>query len=203
MALSLADLVEIKESQAKRLQDVLAESAAARQRVDQLTALPGIKWFTHVHALMLAERYHAVADLLAAEAGQVANVPRVKIEGVGNVLAEKLVTFFRQPHNLEVIAKLRAAGIHWPTLRASRPAGGLPLAGKTIVLTGALSESRDLVKERLQALGAKVAASVSNKTDYVVAGEDAGSKLAKAQELGVAVLDEQGLARLLRDAQDG
>jgi DNA ligase (NAD+) len=79
-------------------------------------------------------------------------------------------------------------------------AGELPLAGKTFVLSGALSEPRTAVKERLQALGAKVAGSVSKKTDYLVAGTDAGSKLVKAQELGVTVVDEAGLNELIARA---
>ena len=85
----------------------------------------------------------------------------------------------------------------WPDPVVPAEAGDLPLAGKTFVLTGKLTRPRDEYKQQLLALGAKVAGSVSKKTDYVVAGEDAGSKLAKAQQLGVAVLDEGGLLELL------
>ncbi|HEY0887073.1 MAG TPA: BRCT domain-containing protein, partial [Ramlibacter sp.] len=100
-------------------------------------------------------------------------------------------------HNREVVRQLRACGVTWeegePTARAPRP-----LAGKTIVLTGTLpSLSRDAAKDLLEAAGAKVAGSVSKKTDYVIAGAEAGSKLDKARELGVAVLDEDGLRALL------
>jgi DNA ligase (NAD+) len=98
-----------------------------------------------------------------------------------------------------VIAQLRAAGVHWEE-HEGMPAETLPLSGKTFVLTGALSSmSRDVAKEKLEALGAKVAGSVSKKTDYVVAGAEAGSKLVKASELGVAILDEQQFLQLLKE----
>jgi len=99
-----------------------------------------------------------------------------------------------------VIEQLRAAGVHWPE---SEPAARapLPLAGKTIVLTGTLpTMSREDAKEKLEAAGAKVAGSVSKKTDYVVAGAEAGSKLERAQALGVPVLDEDGMLKLLADS---
>ena len=120
-----------------------------------------------------------------------------EVADVGPVVAESIHTFFQQPHNREVVEQLRACGVHWeegePAARAPRP-----LAGKTIVLTGTLPTlSRDEAKDLLEAAGAKVAGSVSKKTDYVVAGAEAGSKLDKAQGLGVAVLDEDGLRRLL------
>ena len=104
-----------------------------------------------------------------------------------------LFTFLRQPRNRDVIAKLQAAGVSWSESEPMPAAQDLPFAGKTFVLTGTLTQPRAAVKERLQGLGAKVSGSVSKKTDYVVAGEEAGSKLAKAQALGVEVLDEQGL----------
>ena len=106
-----------------------------------------------------------------------------------------LSRFFQQPHNLEVLGKLLAAGIEWPEVQ--RQQGEMPLQGKTIVLTGALSRPRSEFKQQLQQLGAKVTGSVSRKTDYVVAGEAAGSKLEKAESLGVTVLNEAGLEELL------
>ena len=116
---------------------------------------------------------------------------------VGPVVAQSIRTFFDQPHNREVVEQLRACGLSWeegePAARAHRP-----LAGKTFVLTGTFPTlSRDQAKDLLEAAGAKVAGSVSKKTDYVVAGAEAGSKLEKAHSLGVAVLDEAGMRALL------
>ena len=116
---------------------------------------------------------------------------------VGPVVAQSLRTFFDQPHNREVVEQLRACGVHWEEGEPA-PRALLPLAGKTFVLTGTLPTlGRDEAKERLEAAGAKVAGSVSKKTSYVVAGEEAGSKLDKARELGITVLDEAGLLALL------
>ena len=120
-----------------------------------------------------------------------------QIHGVGPRMADDVYRFFRQPHNREVVGALRRAGVRWP---AGQARAQLPqtLAGKTFVLTGGLSSmTRDEAKRSLKALGAKVAESVSKKTDYVVAGEDPGSKLDKARELGVDVIDENALKRLL------
>ena len=198
MGLSLSDLVEIKESQARRLHEILAADGDRRRRITTLDGIDGAKWFTHTHAALLGERFETIGNAIDAGAEALANTPSVKIEGVGNVLAEKLVTFFRQPHNQDVIAKLIAAGVHWPDPPTLATGESLPLAGKTFVLTGTLSAPRDVFKQRLQALGAKVSGSVSKNTDYVVAGSEAGSKLGKAEALGVTVLDESGLERLLQ-----
>jgi DNA ligase (NAD+) len=113
------------------------------------------------------------------------------------VVAHSLRTFFGQATNREVVAQLRACGLHWPE---GEPAAQVaqPLAGQTFVLTGTLPTlSRDQAKDLLEAQGAKVAGSVSKKTRYVVAGAEAGSKLDKARELGVPVLDEDALIKLL------
>lgn len=108
-----------------------------------------------------------------------------------------IANFLSESHNVEVIEQLRAAGVYWDEHQITR--GPQPLAGKTIVLTGTLPTlSREEAKEMLEAAGAKVAGSVSKKTDYVVAGAEAGSKLAKAEELGIPILDEDGLRQLLQ-----
>jgi DNA ligase (NAD+) len=121
------------------------------------------------------------------------------VRDVGPVGAHFVAEFFQQPHNIEAISALRAAGVHWPEHEQINQAE-LPLANLTYVLTGTLeSMSRDHAKEKLLALGAKVAGSVSVKTDYVVAGPGAGSKLAKAESLGVAVIDEAAFLQLLKD----
>ena len=122
---------------------------------------------------------------------------------MGPVVAQSLRTFFDQPHNREVVEQLRAAGIHWQDTDGTADTGPKPLAGKTLVLTGTLPVlSRDEAKALIEAAGGKVAGSVSKKTDYVVAGSEAGSKLEKAQALGVAVLDEAGLRALLDTPPD-
>jgi DNA ligase (NAD+) len=122
----------------------------------------------------------------------------LEVRDVGPVLAESIHQFFAEPHNRQVIDELRAAGVSWPeTDGAPKPVAG-KLAGLTFVLTGTLPAlSRDDAKERIEAEGGKVAGSVSKKTSYVVAGEEAGSKLEKAKELGIAVLDEAQLLEML------
>ncbi|WP_342049823.1 MULTISPECIES: NAD-dependent DNA ligase LigA [unclassified Cupriavidus] len=123
----------------------------------------------------------------------------LEVNDVGPVVAQSIANFFAEEHNRQVIEDLLASGV---TPSESEPAARVPapLAGKTFVLTGTLPTlSREEAKERLEALGAKVAGSVSKKTDYVVAGAEAGSKLEKAQSLGVAVIDEDGMLALLAE----
>jgi DNA ligase (NAD+) len=127
----------------------------------------------------------------------------VEANDVGPVLAASIARFFAEPHNREGIEQLRAAGVHWTEgpPRVAQSAAG-PLHGLTFVLTGTLpAMSRDDAKALIEDAGGKVSGSVSKKTDYLVAGADAGSKLAKAVELGIAVLDEAGLRQLLERAR--
>ncbi|MBC7618067.1 MAG: NAD-dependent DNA ligase LigA, partial [Candidatus Saccharibacteria bacterium] len=120
------------------------------------------------------------------------------VNDVGPIVAKSIGTFFDQPHNREVVEQLRACGVTWPEGDPSI-AGPKPLAGQTLVLTGTLPTlGRDAAKDLIEASGGKVSGSVSKKTHYVVAGSDAGSKLDKARELGVTVLDEAGLLELLK-----
>ena len=121
----------------------------------------------------------------------------IGIEDVGPIVAHSIVTFFHQPHNQEVIERLLMAGLEWP--KEQQQLTNTVLSGKIVVLTGTLEElSRSEAKEKLLALGAKVAGSVSKNTDYVVAGRDAGSKLTKAEGLGVKVVDESTLIEWIR-----
>jgi DNA ligase (NAD+) len=123
------------------------------------------------------------------------------VSDVGPIVAKSIRTFFDQTHNREVVEQLRACGLSW---EEGEPADKAPqvLAGKTFVLTGTFPTlSRDQAKDLLEAAGAKVAGSVSKKTSYVVAGTDAGSKLDKARELGVAVLDEAAMLEMLASNQ--
>jgi DNA ligase (NAD+) len=119
------------------------------------------------------------------------------VEGVGPNTARAIVDWFARPANRLVLGKLHAADV-WPRMEAVRaPQGNLPLTGLTFVVTGTLPTlSREGVKEYIQSLGGKVGDSVSKKTSYLVAGESAGSKLAKAGELGIPILDEAGLRKL-------
>ena len=140
--------------------------------------------------------------LAGVEAADFENKSVVMIPGIGELTAKSIIAFFKQTHNREVIEKLLAAGIHWPTIE-QKSAEALPLDGQTIVLTGTLSQMpRDEAKRQLQELGAKVASSVSKKTSFVVAGADPGSKVEKARSLGVEVKDEQGLLELLGTSEN-
>ncbi|MEO7954206.1 MAG: NAD-dependent DNA ligase LigA, partial [Polaromonas sp.] len=121
----------------------------------------------------------------------------LEVSDVGPIVAQSIRTFFEQPHNREVVEQLRACGVTWPEGEPA-PVAFRPLSGKTFVITGTLPGlSRDEAKDRIEAAGGKVAGAVSKKTDFVVAGLDAGSKLRKAEELGVAVIDEAALLQLL------
>ncbi len=151
----------------------------------------GIRQVGETTAKDLAKHFGGIDRLMAASVDEL-----LQVNDVGPVVAQSIRAFFDQPHNVEVVEQLRAAGIHWPEHQAAL--GPQPLAGKTLVLTGTLPTlSRDEAKALIEAAGGKVAGSVSKKTSYVVAGEEAGSKLDKARELGVPVLDEAGLQELL------
>ena len=120
------------------------------------------------------------------------------VPDVGPVVASRVRSFFDEEHNRDVISRLRKAGIHWEETEPRAAPGDGPLAGKTFVLTGTLSSmTRDEAKDRILALGGKVTGSVSKKTDFVVYGEKAGSKLRKAQDLNVETLDEEQFEVLL------
>ncbi len=201
MNLRLADLVEIKPSQAAKFVEKLQTVCGLKRLFEDDQAFAehfDFKWLTPAHKDLLLEKFPGLEHMESADAEAIANAPTQSIEGVGTILADQLVTFFRQEHNREVIQALLDVGIHWPAVECVRDEL-LSLLGKTFVLTGTLSRPRDEIKAELEALGAKVAGSVSKKTDYLVAGEAAGSKLTKAESLGVPVLDESGLTMLLRE----
>ena len=153
----------------------------------------GIREVGEATAVSLANHYGKLKSILSASEEDLQQV-----DDVGPVVASRIHTFVGEPHNLEVITKLTEAGVRWDEGDpASRPSSGA-LAGKTFVLTGSLpSMTRDEAKQLIQAQGGKVTGSVSSKTDYLIAGEKAGSKLTKAQKLDVAVLDQDGLQDLL------
>ena len=151
----------------------------------------GIREVGEATALALANHYKSLEAIESASQEDLQEVP-----DVGPVVAHHIVTFFEQAHNQEVLKKLLDAGIHWPEI-VSKDETELPLAGKTVVLTGSLSTmARNDAKARLIELGAKVSGSVSKNTDIVIAGEKAGSKLIKAQELGIEIWDEEQMLAL-------
>jgi DNA ligase (NAD+) len=149
-------------------------------------------------ALALGQTFETLERLRAATQAELYSNGTALVEGVGPVVAAHIAGFFAQPHNREAIARLIAAGIRWPSRSARLAAQSLPLAGKTFVITGTLSRPRDAVKTELESQGAKVTGSVSKNTDFLLAGEEAGSKLDKARELGVQVIGEGDLEALLR-----
>lgn len=187
---ALAGLDRMADKSAKNLLDALDKSK--NTTFARFLFGLGIRHVGEATAKALARRFGSMDAVMDATLEQLEAVP-----DVGPVVAQSIRTFFDQPHNREVVEQLRACGIHWqegtPQAQAVHA-----LTGKTFVLTGILPTlSRDTAKERLEAVGAKVAGSVSKKTHYVVAGTEAGSKLEKALELGVTVLDEAGMLRLL------
>lgn len=153
----------------------------------------GIREVGEATALNLANHFASLDALMAASIEQL-----LEVSDVGTVVAEHLYHFFREPHNQQVVSALLAQGLHWPAI-ALQQVTEQPLSGQTIVLTGTLSSmGRDEAKALLQRLGAKVSGSVSAKTHAVIAGENAGSKLAKASELQVPVWDEQQMLNLFK-----
>lgn len=187
---TLSNLERMATKSAQNILDALQSSksttlarfiyALGMRNVGEATAKDLAKYFGNLSALMQAN----IDDLLA-------------VNDVGPVVAESINNFFTEPHNQTVIKELLKAGITWPETDGRQLATG-NLSGKTFVLTGTLPNlPRDSAKELIEAAGGKVSGSVSKKTDYVVAGSDAGSKLDKAQELGLAILDEAGLLELL------
>jgi DNA ligase (NAD+) len=182
----------------ERMADKSAQNILDALEYSKQTTLPrfifglGLRHVGEATAKALARHFGKLDAIMDASEEQLLQVP-----DVGPIVAQSIHTFFQQPHNREVVEQLRASGLRWEEGEPS-PAAQLPLVGKTFVLTGTLPTlSREQAKEMLEAAGARVAGSVSKKTDYVVAGVEAGSKLDKARELDVAVIDEAGLQALL------
>jgi DNA ligase (NAD+) len=187
---ALAELDRMAEKSAQNLLDGL-ETSKQTTLARFLYAL-GIRHVGESTAKDLAKHFGSLDAIMSASEEQL-----LQVRDVGPVVAHSLHTFFSQAHNCEVVEQLRAVGVTW---QEGEPAAQKPqpLAGKTFVLTGTLPTlSRDAAKDMLEAAGAKVSGSVSKKTDYVVAGEEAGSKLDKAKELGVAVIDEVEMLGML------
>lgn len=197
-----ADLYQLEPEALERMERMGRKSAenllealekSKRTSLGRFLFALGIREVGEATARSLANHFGDLEPIMLADVDALLQVP-----DVGPVVAEHLYTFFRQTHNQEVIRALLEAGIRWEPVRVP-DAAAQPLAGKVFVITGTLSQPREQIKQRLTSLGAKVTGSVSKKTDYLVAGAEAGSKLAKAEALGVAVLDEAGLQRLLAE----
>jgi DNA ligase (NAD+) len=150
----------------------------------------GIREVGEATANMLADHYETLDDLMQATEEQLLELP-----DIGPVVSAQIVLFFKQKSNQKIIQQLIKGGVHWPAKK--KKSTYQPLQGHTYVITGTLSRSRDDIKADLQDKGAKVTDSVSAKTTGVIVGENAGSKLTKAQKLGVPILDEEQLEKLL------
>jgi len=194
--LDLAALSELPRMAEKSASNVLAaiEGSKGRGLARVLYGL-GIRMVGAQNAALLAAEFGTVDAVAAATEDEL-----TAVEGIGPEIARSVVLFFAQEPNRAMIARLKAAGVDCSAPKRERaPAGAL--AGKTFVLTGTLpSLTRDEAASLIAAAGGKVSGSVSKKTDYVVAGTEAGSKLAKAESLAIPVLDETGLRELLESA---
>jgi DNA ligase (NAD+) len=186
---TLARLERMGEKSALNLVDAIKKSK--QTTLARFIYSLGIRNVGEATAKDLARHFGTLDNLIAADEGRLQQV-----QDVGPIVAKSIKSFFAEPHNCAVISQLRASGVNWEEHEGER-VEALPLSGKIFVLTGTLSMSRDEAKENLEALGAKVSGSVSKKTDYVVAGIEAGSKLDKARELGVKILDEQQFLALM------
>jgi DNA ligase (NAD+) len=186
----LSTLERMGEKSAQKLQSAIA--AAKHTTLQRFLYALGIRDVGEATALALAQHFGGIAALRQAAEEQIQRVP-----DVGPVVAKHVAAYFRDPENSAIVERLLASGITWPAL-ASIDAH-TELSGKIFVLTGTLQAlTREAAEQEIVKLGGKVSGSVSKKTHYVVAGEDAGSKLKKAQQLGVTVLDEAGFLKLLK-----
>ncbi len=193
--LDLAALLTLPRMAEKSASNVLAAIEGSKKRgLARLLSGLGIRFVGSQNAAILAGDFGTMDALAAATEDEL-----LRSEGIGPEIAASVALFFAQEPNRAMIARLKAAGVDMTApLREREPVG--VLAGKTLVLTGTLPNlTRDEAAELIVAAGGKVSSAVSKKTDYVIAGEEAGSKLAKAEQLGIPVLDEPGLHALLND----
>jgi DNA ligase (NAD+) len=184
-------LVALDRMGEKSADNLLAQlDRSKKPTLDRLLYALGIREVGEVTAASLARHFGTLDALLAASEEELVDVP-----DVGPVVASHVHAFFQESHNLEILEQMEKAGLQWQPLE--RPEGEQPLEGQTWVLTGALSMPRARAKSLLESLGARVTGSVSAKTTVVLAGADAGSKLRKAEKLGIETLDEDAFLALL------
>jgi DNA ligase (NAD+) len=186
---ALASLDRMAEKSAQNIVSALEKSKSTT--FARFIYALGIRHVGESTAKELARHFGNLDALLQASEAEL-----LEVADIGPVVAQSIKSYFADPLNLELMEQLRAVGIHWPEQQIeTRPR---PLLGKTFVLTGTLPNlTREQAAQLIEAQGGKVSGSVSKKTNYVVAGEEAGTKLAKAEELGVPILDEAGLHQLL------
>ena len=196
-----ADLFELSKEELSELDRMGDKSAINLVRSIEISKATSLSRF--LYALGIREVGDATAAGLASYFGRLKNIIEAseeelqEVPDVGPVVASRIRAFFQEQHNLEVIARLQES-VTWPEFDPVATTGNGPLAGKTFVITGTLaSMTRNEAKELIQSAGGKVTASISRKTDYLIAGEKAGSKLAKAQKLDIAILDGDGLRSLI------
>jgi len=193
--LTLEQLIGLERMGGKSARNLLAALERSKSTtLERFLYALGIREVGEATAKGLARRFGSLEAIEQADEEALQQTP-----DIGPIVAAHIAGFFRQQHNREIIQRLTdEAGIHWPDVEKP-DADNLPLVGKTFVITGKLSQPRDHFKTLLEAAGAKVSGSVSKKTDYLLAGEDAGSKLVKAQTLGVTIISEAELPALLGD----
>ena len=200
MVKTVADLYQLPRETLvalERMGEKSVDNLLAAIEKSKSTTLPkflfalGISQVGEVTAKQLAKHFGDLAPLMEADEESLQVIP-----DVGPIVAQSIAHFFQQPHNREVIDKLIELGLEWPKIEIKK--GDLPFTGKTFVVTGTLaSMGRNEAKEKIEALGGKASGSVSKKTDYVIVGENAGSKAEKAQALDLTMLDEQAFLALL------
>jgi DNA ligase (NAD+) len=185
----IVPLERMGERSAQNLIDAIDKSK--QQPFHKVIFALGIRYVGAGVAKLLADSFGSIEKLQNAAQEELEHV-----EGIGPRIAESVVRFFKERHTKELVNKLQRAGV---TLKSEKKkSSAQPFAGKTFVLTGGLnSMARDEAKEKIEALGGKVTSSVSAKTDFVVVGTDAGSKLDKAVELGVKTVDEKEFQKML------
>jgi DNA ligase (NAD+) len=195
-----ADLYQLTEEKLLTLERMAEKSA--RNVLDGIEASKKADFWRLIFGLGILHVGAGAARALASHFGSLEAIEKATeeelcaVRDIGEVVAKSIATWFAQGENRKLLRRLREAGVNMKAHQTASRTGGAKLAGKTFVLTGTLSEPREDVKERIIAAGGKVSSSVSKKTDYVIAGENAGSKLDDAQRLGVMILNERQLAEL-------
>jgi len=193
-AITRDQLLELEGFAEKKADKLLASIEASKARpLDRLIAALGIPHVGSVAAEALAGQFGSIDKFMQADEEAL-----TQIEGIGPTIAASIVEWTQRKDHVELVARLKKAGLTTKAERAAIDQSGGALTGKTFVITGTLSRPRDEIATLIKSVGGKVTDSVSQKTDYVVVGEAAGSKLAKAQQLGVTILDETALNRLLQ-----